>query len=704
MICIIVVLGLCSENSTIFVVRTVTLILLIIFLSFFQNIVEKYELAALYSGSIFSMLVVIAFTEINTTLGHFRLYEGFMTQISLSFLMSVCMSTNWILATLLLFISYLYYLARMMTTFDNIPHELVIAFCETCIFYALGTYLNSRTLQRELSSNYKAEASSKEFKNFLKCLPEGVSIVDHENFELKFFNSKLKKAFEIGLYCNQESKVKEFEKLKTQIDQEFNEVMQKDKENFLESPCENEPLQSLMKNFKIIDSSDIIKRNASSQEVSEYFESQRVQSQVLNLEQYSLISKTQKIGSSEDVNLVEFLKQERENLKNQKRRERESKIAVYFDPFNHMKGIEMIKREFVIKTRRVNTSSPDKSKPSMYLHIFSDTTQITQLEEQKAQNRYQKQMLANVSHEFRTPLNAMSLSLMLLRKKIRGPQAKLLRIASSSCDILSSLVEDILDHAKIESGMFETQQDIFQISKLLDEIKDIFELQTLNKSIQLIISIDEELKDSFLSTDKQRIKQVLMNLLSNALKFTDHGSIKVRVEKLHQQREYFEELEENKEDFKFFEEDTLQNGSVRSNDSSSEYSISQEFTSRPQVPRVEKYTINPDEKENYFRNFRANIPMQANLEEDDLSLFKPCRNIKLKLTVEDTGIGIPLSDQSSLFKLFGKTSSNHNRNKTGCGLGLTICRKILQKLGGDITLESQEGKGTKFTCIFECKY
>lgn len=78
--------------------------------------------------------------------------------------------------------------------------------------------------------------------------------------------------------------------------------------------------------------------------------------------------------------------------------------------------------------------------------------------------------------------------------------------------------------------------------------------------------------------------------------------------------------------------------------------------------------------------------------------------MKLKLTVEDTGIGIPEKDKTSLFKLFGKLSSNHNRNKTGCGLGLTICKKILQKLGGDVILESEEGKGTKVTCIFDCKY
>ena len=85
---------------------------------------------------------------------------------------------------------------------------------------------------------------------------------------------------------------------------------------------------------------------------------------------------------------------------------------------------------------------------------------------------------------------------------------------------------------------------------------------------------------------------------------------------------------------------------------------------------------------------------ESNLEETKSNYDK---KIELKMTVTDTGIGIPEQDQSSLFKLFGKTSSNHNRNKTGCGLGLTICKKIIQKLDGDIILDSKQGVGTKIS-------
>ena len=114
---------------------------------------------------------------------------------------------------------------------------------------------------------------------------------------------------------------------------------------------------------------------------------------------------------------------------------------------------------------------------------------------------------------------------------------------------------------------------------------------------------------------------------------------------------------------------------------------------------------------------RSKFPNQYNFtyHENDLKTIQTWRegNIEeskftkekmLSLIVEDTGIGITSQDQAWLFRLFGKLSSNHNRNKTGWGLGLTICKKIWQKLGGDITLESKEGMGTRVECSFIWKY
>ncbi|CAI2378767.1 unnamed protein product [Moneuplotes crassus] len=652
------------------------LVTVILFLSVFQGIVEKSEMAAKYSGTILSIIVIFGITEINVNLGQYRLYEAFMGQIALSFLMSTCMSTNWIAATLCLLLSYAYYCTRMITTFDDVPNELFIGLLEASSLYALGAYLSSRTLHRELSANFKAKESSKEFKKFLKCVPEGVSIVDHEFMELKFYNSKLREAFDINRYCDSGAELAEFNDLKSSIDQEFSQALKKMAKNSCENSVGNKPFKSLMKKFKIIKESDI----GSFEPLDE--EDKNVEDQL----DQPLLEKKQKLGSPEDKNLFEFLYQERETLKRENAKEKESKVSLYFNDFNFIDGIEISKREFVIKTRSVSRNDTDSPKSSMYLHIFSDTTQITQLEEQKAQNRYQKQMLANVSHEFRTPLNAMSLSLVLLRKKIGGPYAKLLKIASSSCNILNFLVEDILDHAKIESGVFEIQPEVFKVSKIIEEVEEIFELQALQKRISLKFHVEKEIECIKIETDKQRIKQVMMNLLSNALKFTDRGEIKVFLERL---------IGDHKDSSKSREEDKVDHDGKElhfiPNRMNESYSV--EITPRPQIPRVSHYERYPDNNDK--SSYRGVIQNPH---------IDPYRKLKLKLTVEDSGIGIPLSDQSSLFKLFGKTSSNHNRNKTGCGLGLTICRKILQKLGGDITLESEEGKGTKFTCIFECKY
>lgn len=165
-------------------------------------------------------------------------------------------------------------------------------------------------------------------------------------------------------------------------------------------------------------------------------------------------------------------------------------------------------------------------KQPLFMHMFIDTTQISQLEEMRAQNKYQKQMLANVSHEFRTPLNAIMMSLILLKDQV-SPGNKFLRIANSSCSILANLVEDILDHAKIESGVFEIQESVFLLHDLFDEVYEIFELQATQKKIKLSFELISDLKDASIKSDKQRLKQIMLNLLSNALKFTDKGFIKV---------------------------------------------------------------------------------------------------------------------------------------------------------------------------------
>jgi len=99
--------------------------------------------------------------------------------------------------------------------------------------------------------------------------------------------------------------------------------------------------------------------------------------------------------------------------------------------FGDENDVELLKRDFIIKTSTIRIDNSVNVRP-IFLQMFIDTTQITMLEETKAQYNYQRQMLANVSHEFRTPLNAMNMSLVLLKNSIEPDNLKFHQIATSS--------------------------------------------------------------------------------------------------------------------------------------------------------------------------------------------------------------------------------------------------------------------------------
>ena len=132
------------------------------------------------------------------------------------------------------------------------------------------------------------------------------------------------------------------------------------------------------------------------------------------------------------ITLTELLKDERDRAIKFKNQISDTKVSMTYYTKRKMSNYELSRREFLIKTCQLDISSNALENNKKFMHIFVETTQISQLEEARAQNKYQKQMLANVSHEFRTPLNAMSMSLVLLKNSIKGPDQKFLKIANSS--------------------------------------------------------------------------------------------------------------------------------------------------------------------------------------------------------------------------------------------------------------------------------
>lgn len=313
--------------------------------------------------------------------------------------------------------------------------------------------------------------------------------------------------------------------------------------------------------------------------------------------------------------LKEFLINEQNTLKAKGASNRESKVEMFTQEISDNTN-EISKKQFIIKTKRVNLDGESEEDNSLFIHLFIDTTQITQLEEIKAQNRYQRQMLANVSHEFRTPLNAMMMSLQLLKATISPKDEKFLKIAHSSCNILSALVEDILDHAKIESGVFEIQETEFAVEELIEEVQAIFELQAQRKGITLNFSVNNKLKFIYIKSDKQRLKQILLNLISNAFKFTDSGYIKVDIYPLNHEpkRQYSNSVFDSCADANEPEHSLC-------------YSIADERTDKKTVNRLDGYAF----KTFLGLNSRQNPHNTIRYEETkkDLKLIKPMELVYL---------------------------------------------------------------------------
>jgi len=228
--------------------------------------------------------------------------------------------------------------------------------------------------------------------------------------------------------------------------------------------------------------------------------------------------------------------------------------------------------------------------------------------EAEAANRAKTEFLANMSHEIRTPMNGVIGNTQLLRfTDITDEQGRFLTNIESEAKNLMSLINDMLDISKIEAGKLELERASFRLQSCLSELLRSQESRIQAKELTLGSAIDTEVPDNLIG-DQLRLKQILYNLVGNAIKFTDKGTIQVRV---------------------------------------------------------------------------------ALLERDE-------DTVRLRFSVSDTGIGIKPEALEKIFAPFCQADSSVTRRFGGTGLGLSICSRLVGKMGGAITVESQEGKGTTF--------
>ena len=233
----------------------------------------------------------------------------------------------------------------------------------------------------------------------------------------------------------------------------------------------------------------------------------------------------------------------------------------------------------------------------------------SQKAEEAAQSK--QQFMSTMSHEIRTPLNeVIGITNLLIQGNPREDQMDFIKTLRFSGNHLLTLVNDVLDYNKMESGKIEFEQIRFNLGDFLKDIMRTYSFRSKSKNLEFDIEKKNELPAEVVG-DSIRLNQIMSNLLSNALKFTQKGGIHVIVKEL----------------------DRIGNKST------------------------------------------------------------------IEFLVKDTGLGIPKDKQEIIFESFTQASPDTSRHYGGTGLGLAICKKLVELQGGQISVESEPGKGSTFRFV-----